>query len=84
MKDEAPPWEGVLPMAQSFVDMASAWLNEEGSHVVTIPDYIDYGARITAPMARRTLSFWRCYKRSNCSWSPIRLLYTDSFRRSIE
>ncbi|MDP6578540.1 MAG: DUF885 family protein [Candidatus Marinimicrobia bacterium] len=57
MKDEAPPWEGVLPMAQSFVDMASAWLNEEGSHVVTIPDYIDYGARITAPMARRTLSF---------------------------
>ena len=57
MKDEAPPWEGVLPMAQSFVDLASSWLRNEGSHVVTIPDYIDYGARISPPMARRTLSF---------------------------
>lgn len=57
MKEEAPPWEGVLPMAQSFVDMASDWLRNEGNHVVTIPDYIDYGARITPPMARRTLSF---------------------------
>ncbi|PKD43094.1 DUF885 family protein [Rhodohalobacter barkolensis] len=57
MKEEAPPWEGVLPMAQSFVDMASDWLKSEGDHVVTIPDYIDYGARITPPMARRTLSF---------------------------
>ncbi len=57
MKSEAPPWAGVLPMAQRFVDMASDWLRNEGSHVVTIPDYIDYGARITPPMARRTLSF---------------------------
>jgi uncharacterized protein (DUF885 family) len=57
MKDEAPPWEGVLPMAQSFVDMASYWLRNQGDHVVTIPDYIDYGARISPPMARRTLSF---------------------------
>ncbi len=57
MKEEAPPWAGVLPMAQRFVDMASDWLQNEGSHVVTIPDYIDYGARITAPMSRRTLSF---------------------------
>jgi uncharacterized protein (DUF885 family) len=57
MLEEAPPWEQVLPMAQSFVDIASSWLRNEGSHVVTIPDYIDYGARITPPMARRTLSF---------------------------
>jgi hypothetical protein len=57
MKDEAPPWEGVLPMAQSFVDLASSWLRNEGSHVVTIPAYIDYGARISPPMARRSLSF---------------------------
>lgn len=57
MKEEAPPWAGVLPMAQRFVDMASDWLQNEGSHVVSIPDYIDYGARITAPMGRRTLSF---------------------------
>lgn len=57
MKEEAPPWDGVLPMAQSFVDMTTDWLNNEGSHVVTIPDYIDYGARISPPMARRILSF---------------------------
>lgn len=57
MKEEAPPWEGVLPMAKSFVDMASSWLMNEGDHVVTIPDYIDYGARISPPMARRVLSF---------------------------
>ena len=57
MKDEAPPWQGVLPMAQSFVDIASSWLINEGDHVVTIPTYVDYGARITAPMGRRALSF---------------------------
>ncbi len=57
MKDEAPPWEGVLKMAQRYVDMASAWLRGPGRHVVTIPDYLDYGAGITQPMARRTLSF---------------------------
>ena len=56
MKDEAPPWEGVIPMAQRYVDMTTAWLKGAGSHVVTIPDF-DYGAVLTTPMARRTLSF---------------------------
>jgi hypothetical protein len=57
MKDEAPPWDGVLPMSQSFVDLTTDWLENEGNHVVTIPDYIDYGARLSPPMARRILSF---------------------------
>ena len=57
MKEEAPPWDGVLPMAQDYVDRASAWLRGDGAHVVTIPDYIDYGAALSPPMARRTLSF---------------------------
>jgi hypothetical protein len=57
MKDEAPPWDSVLPMAQSFVDITTSWLKNEGNHVVTIPDYIDYGARISPPMSRRILSF---------------------------
>ncbi len=57
MKNEAPPWDGVRPMAQRYVDMMTAWLRGPGARVVTIPDYIDYGARITTPMARRILSF---------------------------
>lgn len=57
MKSEAPPWEHVIPMAQRYVDMMSAWLKGPGAHIVTIPDYIDYGARLSPPMARRTLSF---------------------------
>jgi uncharacterized protein (DUF885 family) len=57
MKNEAPPWEHVVPMAQRYVDMASAWLKGPGAHIVTIPDYIDYGARVAPPMARRILSF---------------------------
>lgn len=57
MLEEAPAWEEVLPMAQRFVDIASSWLQNEGDHVVSIPDYIDYGARISPPMARRILSF---------------------------
>lgn len=57
MKSEAPPWEHVIPMAQRYVDMMSAWLKGPGAHVVTIPEYIDYGARLSPPMARRTLSF---------------------------
>jgi len=57
MLEEAPAWPEVLPMAQRFVDIASDWLREEGSHVITIPDYIDYGARISPPMSRRILSF---------------------------
>jgi uncharacterized protein (DUF885 family) len=56
MKDEAPPWEGVIPMAQRYVDMTTAWLRGPGAHVATIPDF-DYGAVLTTPMARRTLSF---------------------------
>lgn len=57
MKEEAPPWEGVIPMAQRYVDMASRWLRGDGSHLVTIPDYLDYGAVLTPPMTRRILSF---------------------------
>lgn len=57
MKDEAPPWHHVVPMAQRYVDMAAAWLRGPGQHVVTIPDYIDFGAVETTPMARRILSF---------------------------
>lgn len=57
MKDEAPPWEEVIPMAQRYVDMASDWLRGPGGHVVTIPGYLRYGARLSPPMARRTLSF---------------------------
>ena len=57
MKAEAPPWEGVIPMAQRYVDWATDWLHGKGRHVVTIPDYLDYGARLSPPMARRTLSF---------------------------
>lgn len=56
MKDEAPPWEGVIPMAQRYVQMTTDWLRGPGAHVATIPDF-DYGAVLTTPMARRTLSF---------------------------
>jgi uncharacterized protein (DUF885 family) len=38
MKSEAPPWENVIPMAQRYVDMMSAWLRGPGAHIVTIPD----------------------------------------------
>ncbi len=57
MQAEAPPWDGVLPMAQRYVDLMSHWLHGPGAHIVTIPDDLDYGARITTPMARRLLSF---------------------------
>jgi uncharacterized protein (DUF885 family) len=57
MKNEAPPWEEVIPMAQRYVDMASDWLRGSGQHVVSIPSYLRYGARLSPPMARRTLSF---------------------------
>lgn len=57
MKDEAPPWEEVIPMSQRYVDMASDWLRGAGQHVVSIPSYLRYGARLSPPMARRTLSF---------------------------
>jgi uncharacterized protein (DUF885 family) len=57
MKSEAPPWANVIPMAQRYVDMMGAWLKGPGAHIVTIPDYIDYGARESPPMARRILPF---------------------------
>jgi uncharacterized protein (DUF885 family) len=57
MKSEAPPWDHVIPMAQRYVNMMSAWLKGPGAHVVTIPEYIDYGARQSPPMSRRILSF---------------------------
>ena len=57
MKAEAPPWDGVLPMARRYVTMMSDWLHGPGAHLVTIPADLDYGARITTPMARRLLSF---------------------------
>jgi len=57
MKAEAPPWDEVLPMAQRYVDLMSTWLHGPGAHIVTIPADLDYGARITTPMARRLLSF---------------------------
>lgn len=57
MKDEAPPYEEVVPMAERFVEMTANWLKSpQGSHVIDIPDF-DYGVQITAPMGRRTLSF---------------------------
>jgi hypothetical protein len=57
MKDEAPPYEEVIPMAERFVEMTANWLKSpQGSHVIDIPDF-DYGVQITAPMGRRTLSF---------------------------
>ncbi len=57
MKDEAPPWEEVPPMASRYVEMARDWLIGPGSHVVTIPEEFDYGVEISSPMARRILSF---------------------------
>lgn len=57
MKDEAPPWSEVMPMAEKFVVMAADWLKSPaGDHLVTIPDF-DYGVQLTSPMSRRTLSF---------------------------
>lgn len=57
MKEEAPPWPEVLPMAQRYVDLMSDWLHGPGAHIVDIPENLDYGARVTTPMARRILSF---------------------------
>jgi uncharacterized protein (DUF885 family) len=57
MKDEAPAWDEVVPMADRFVVLAADWLQSpQGDHIVTIPDF-DYGVQITAPMGRRVLSF---------------------------
>jgi len=57
MKDEAPPWDEVEPMARRYVDMASEWLLGPGAHIVSIPENFDYGVQISSPMARRILSF---------------------------
>lgn len=57
MKQEAPPWPEVLPMAERYVAMSDQWLRGPGSHVVEIPEAFDYGVQITAPMGRRILSF---------------------------
>ncbi len=57
MKDETPPWSEVPRMAERYVEMAASWLQNEGSHVVAIPERFDYGVQLTSPMGRRVLSF---------------------------
>lgn len=57
MKDEAPPWDEVEPMARRYVELATDWLLGPGAHVVELPERFDYGVAITAPLGRRTLSF---------------------------
>jgi len=44
MKEEALPWEGVVPLAQRYVDLVTAWLRGPGAHVFVLPDYVDYTA----------------------------------------
>jgi uncharacterized protein (DUF885 family) len=57
MKEEAPPWPEVFPMAERYVEMADDWLRGPGAHLVDIPERFDYGVQIASPMARRILSF---------------------------
>jgi hypothetical protein len=57
MKEEAPPWPEVWPMAERYVVLADAWLRGAGSHIVDIPEEFDYGVQTSSPMARRILSF---------------------------
>jgi len=57
MKEEAPPWPEVRPMAERYVALADAWLRGPGSHIVEIPEKFDYGVQTTSPMGRRILSF---------------------------
>jgi len=57
MKEEAPPWPEVRPMAERYVVLADAWLRGPGSHIVDIPEEFDYGVQTTSPMGRRILSF---------------------------
>jgi uncharacterized protein (DUF885 family) len=57
MKEEAPPWAEVQPMAQRYVDLTEEWLRGAGAHVLDIPERFDWDARETTPMGRRTLSF---------------------------
>lgn len=57
MKEEAPPWDEVEPMARRYVELATEWLLGPGAHLVELPERFDYGVAITSPMGRRTLSF---------------------------
>ncbi len=57
MKEEAPPWPEVYPMAVRYVELADQWLRGPGSHLVEIPKNFDYGVQLASPMARRILSF---------------------------
>ena len=57
MKEEAPPWSEVQPMAERYVALADGWLRGSGSHIVDIPEEFDYGVQTTSPMGRRILSF---------------------------
>ena len=57
MQADAPPWEEVLPMARWYVAHAAKWLEEDGRHVLGIPDRFDYGVVPTTPMGRRILAF---------------------------
>jgi uncharacterized protein (DUF885 family) len=61
MKDDAPPWEGVVPLARNYVDLMTNWLKGPGSHLMTISDRIEYGVAICPPMSRRPLSFGGAY-----------------------
>ena len=57
MKEEAPPWPEVFPMAERYVEMSDQWLRGPGAHLVDIPGNFDYGVQVASPMARRILSF---------------------------
>lgn len=57
MKEEAPPWPEVYPMAVRYVELADQWLRGPGAHLVDIPERFDYGVAPASPMARRILSF---------------------------
>ncbi len=57
MKEEAPPWPEVAPMAERYVALADDWLRGAGSHLIDIPERFDYGVVETSPMGRRVLSF---------------------------
>jgi len=61
MKNDAPPWEGVVPLAQYYVDLMTTWLKGPGSYLLALPDRIEYGVAICPPMSRRPLSFGGAY-----------------------
>ncbi|MEM9407700.1 MAG: DUF885 family protein [Acidobacteriota bacterium] len=57
MKEEAPPWDEVRPMAERYVELATDWILGPGAHLLELPERFDYGVEITSPLGRRTLSF---------------------------